>query len=175
MPVIGWNGSSLQTPMPRAIRSAALSPASSGFSPDAGHVQIGVGPQLIAKLASQQVVDRLPRRLADDVPEGHLYGGERRSRREALAPVVVRLRVDLVPDSLDIKRATPDDGLVAHLVQQMDLRLQATRLSTDPLIQTYDARVGKELDEYPVSSPDRRIDVVDDPDLVPVELWGSAR
>ena len=129
--------------------------------PDAGAVQVGVGAELVVVPAAKQVVDRLVRRLADQIPAGHL---DRRERRHAVQPgvaVVVQRRLHPLPDLLHVERAFAFHEAVEQVVQQFDLRLQIRRATGDALPQADEPLVRPELDEQPLPVADRRVDVVD--------------
>ena len=80
-----------------------------GIFPDAGGGHVRVGAELLVAATAQEVVDRLARSLADDVPEGHFDGGECGRAVKAGVSVVVVGGVHALPGVLDLERAVADD------------------------------------------------------------------
>ena len=89
-------------------------------------------------LSAEQIVDRLVGRLADDVPQRHLYRAEDRSQLQAGVSKVVARAVHAVPDQLDVERIFTHHVHARHLIDETDLRLEITQpvrvgVARDPL------------------------------------------
>ena len=80
----------------------------------------GVGAELLAEAAAQQLVDRPFRRLADDVPQGDLDAAHRLDDR-SLPAEEDRAFVHAVDEAIDLEGILADDALgqaAANLVRQ---------------------------------------------------------
>ena len=67
-------------------------------------VDIGIGAQPLVHATAQEVVDRLPRLLADDVPAGHLERARAPRHQRQIGVLGVACRVHASPERLDLVR-----------------------------------------------------------------------
>ncbi|MCA8965298.1 MAG: tetratricopeptide repeat protein [Planctomycetes bacterium] len=125
-----------------------------------GHV--GVGAQLFMKATTEQVVDRLVHRLADEIPTGHLDGADRRCQHQAGVAMVMARRKDPLPEQLDIKRIGADHILFAEVFEKADLRRQLGAAARGPFTQADDPFVGDEFEKEPIAATAVGFDVVED-------------
>ena len=122
-------------------------------------VDVGVGADALVDEASEQLVDRLPRRLADDVPAGHLERAQHAHQRE-VGVLRETARIHAAPHRLDGVRVltlhvTPED-ILQQARHEIGVERHAVGLA-DPR----DAVVRGELHEHEIASAERRRRVAD--------------
>src|SRR5262245_57699031 len=103
--------------------------------------------QAVARLAAQQLPDRLPERLAKDVPQGDLDSADRGVQDRAAAPA--RPTVHRLPVHLDVAGVAADQVPLVLLYCRSDRGLLA---GNGALAQTGDALIGIDLDEHIVGA-----------------------
>ena len=117
-------------------------------------VQIGVGAEPLVHQAAHQLVDRLVRGLADDVPAGHLepaddaHHGQVRTLGEAAG-------IGLAPEALDVVRIVALQIALEDIGDDRHHGLRMERRGID-LADTLDAIVGLQRDEDPIHPADMR-------------------
>ena len=82
-------------------------------------IEVRIGAQSLAHLATEHVVDGLAGRLADDVPERHLDAAEAPHHRGVGAELEARA-VDLAVHRLDAMRIHADNAALHHVVDALD-------------------------------------------------------
>ena len=85
-------------------------------------IDVGVGAQALVHLAAQELVDRLARRLADDVPAGHLQRAEH-AHKGQVGMLGEAAGIDAPPHRFDVMRVMtdriPSEHILDHLGDQM--------------------------------------------------------
>src|SRR5581483_131427 len=123
-------------------------------------VNVGIGAQPLMYAAAEELVDRLARGLANDVPAGHLQRAEYAHERE-VRMLRVTGGVDAPPDSLDVVRIFAFQVATEHVLDQpRDLM----RIEGDTVRLT-DAGYtvgGRQLGEYEVTPAVVRRRITDD-------------
>ena len=123
-------------------------------------VEVRIGAQSLAHLATEHVVDGLAGRLADDVPERHLDAAEAPHHRGVGAELEARA-VDLAVHRLDAMRIHADNAALHHVVDALDDHVWpeggdvTLAVANDPVI-------SDELDEDEVVAALARWRVADD-------------
>ena len=127
---------------------------------------VRIADDLVADLAAQQIVDRHAQRLALDIPQRHVDGGNGRglnalSRKES-APV------ELLPDVLGVERALSDQQRFEVLQGADHGQFPAGESRLTHAIDTL-VRVDHEEEEVAMTAPDRKgFDIGDFHALSPV-------
>ena len=70
-------------------------------------VRVPINQRAFARAAAEQLIDRLVRHLAENVPERDVDGGNRSHRYRAASPV--RTAIEKLPDVLDTARVAADE------------------------------------------------------------------
>ena len=109
-----------------------------------------VGPKLLAETATEELINRPLRRLADDIPQGDLEPAHRLNDRP-LPAIEDRAFVHAMDQAVDLERILPQNALgqtAANLVRQgrLDDRLGHEGRRID-LADADDAGVGVHLDD----------------------------
>src|SRR6185436_12008275 len=99
---------------PAALHVAiALGDEAAEFLPDAGEVvrgedRRGAGRHTLPALSAQEAIEGSARRLARDVPEGHVDGADAEGHQAAV-PVPERRVAEAAPDARDVPRVAAHD------------------------------------------------------------------
>jgi hypothetical protein len=123
-------------------------------------VEVAVGTKTLVHAAAEQVVDRLPDGLADDVPARHLDATEHADERD-IRPCRIAPAVDVAPECLDSEGVRADDVARADVLDHRRHRLRPERRGVD-LPHALDAVIGDELQEDEVAAAEVRRRVPDD-------------
>ncbi len=122
---------------------------------------------------TEELIDRLVDRFADDVPARHLDAAEDADQRD-VGPAGVSLPVDVAPEPLDVERIGADHVACADVLDHSrdDMRPEGCRVDlADPL----DPVVGDELEEDEVAAAEVGRRVGDDERLEPGDLHVAAQ
>jgi hypothetical protein len=121
-------------------------------------VRVRVDHDAIPRRPAEQLVDRHVERLAANIPERHVHGGNRRHRHRAAAPVGAL--VEVLPCVLDAPRVAADEQRHDMLAQIAgDRELPSIQR---PVAQTVDAVLGHQLERDEVASRTRDDDLTVD-------------
>ena len=123
-------------------------------------IDIGVGAQPLVNASAEEVVDRLPGLLADDVPAGHL---ERAQHSHECEIGVLRIagRVHAPPDVFDVMRIFAGEITSEHIDQHLrdDIRMKGHAVG---FADAMHVAVGGQLHEHEVATADARLWVAGD-------------
>src|SRR5262245_11303531 len=121
--------------------------------------------------AAEQLVDRLIRRLAEDVPQRDLDARQHGDQRRVGA-LRIAAAVDLAPQALDVERVDAGDVAAEHVLGGGldDLRAEAVAID---LADAGDAVVGRQLDENEVAAAEAGRRIADDENLDVLCLHGA--
>ena len=109
---------------------------------------MGIDQNLVAALASEQVVDRNAERLALDVPQRHVDGRDGGHGHRPSTPVGAA--VEIVPDVFRLKRIAPDQARHQVILQIARYRQLASVQSR--VAQSVDALVGFDLQGHEIAA-----------------------
>ncbi len=135
-------------------------------------IDVGVAAHGLAALAAQKVVDRLPRRLADDIPAGDLQPRQHRHQR-GVGPKRVARAIGHPPQMLDAVRIDPLEMPPEHIAHHIRHHMGPERRRID-LADPGDAVIGGEFHEDEIPPAPARRRVADDEDLAIAQLHGPA-
>ena len=131
------------------VRDQLAGPARWHHRPSALVAGRGEGRDAVALLAAEQLVDRHAERLALDVVEGDVDGGDRRLQHAAALEVLAAIH--LLPERADLHRVAADEELAIVLDRADHGLLAAGQAALAPAV---DALVGLDLDEQLVAGAD---------------------
>jgi len=124
-------------------------------------------------LAAQQVIDRLSRGLAGDVPAGHLDAGEDAAERHVRA-LAVAPAVDAPPQPLDAEGIGADDMALHHIGDHARDEMRSEGRGID-LAHPLDAVIGDELQEDEIAPAEARRRIADDEGPEVLDLHAAPR
>ena len=118
-------------------------------------------------LAAEQVVYRLPRRLARNVPERHIDSAQHRCGVQAGMPKIVARGVHPVPNPLNVESVFAHNIVAQHLIYEAYLRFQVAQTARiaaarDALAQPAYPLIGVDLQKQQVFAADIRRFVLHD-------------
>ncbi|MNE44213.1 hypothetical protein D3C80_1384310 [compost metagenome] len=105
-------------------------------------------------LAAQQLIHRLVRRLADDVPAGHLQAADHPHHGQVRA-LGETAGIGLAEKALDVVRVLVQQVTLEHVFNDWQHGLGAEGRGVD-LANAFDAAGGAQFDEQPVHAADMR-------------------
>ena len=129
--------------------------------PDAFGRHIRVGAQLLMEAPTQQIVDGLTERFADDVPAGHFDRAQRRRHVQTGIAIVVTRSKHCLPQLLDVEGVGADNKLLAQIFDQPDLRVQVFRIPRWPFTQSDDTLIRFQQHKQPQAPAAKGWDIPD--------------